>query len=272
MLKRILDSEQYLRKQGIKSSDVLIVLGTGLSELIGSIEIENDIPYREIPHFPVSTVKSHRGSLIQGNMHKKTVTILSGRFHYYEGYDMQTVVLPLRVLMRIGTRLLIVSNAAGGVNHDYFAGDIMLIKDHINMMPDNPLRGENLDELGERFPLMKDAYSIEHRKTILSIAEGMNIKLHQGVYLAWSGPSLETDAEYNMARVVGADAVGMSTVPEVIAARHMGVDVAGFSVITNINNKNSRDDSTHDDVIENAARASSNLRKIVEQFIKEVTL
>ena len=271
-MKRILDSEQYLRKQGIESSDILIVLGTGLSDLLGSIEVKKDIPYSDIPHFPVSTVKSHKGSLIQGTLHGRTVSILSGRFHYYEGYDMPTVVLPLRVLMKIGVKLLIVSNAAGGVNHDYFAGDIMLINDHINMMPENPLRGKNIDELGERFPLMKDAYSPLLRKQILKIAEKLNIDIHQGVYLAWQGPTLETDAEYNMARIIGADAVGMSTVPEVIAARHMGVDVVGFSIITNINNKNARDDSTHDDVIENAARASRNLRQIVEEFIKEVGL
>ncbi len=272
MIQQIRDSAQFLRKQGIDSCDILIILGTGLSALTESIDIECEVDYKDIPGFPVSTVKSHKGKLIQGTLHNKKVSVLSGRFHYYEGYKMERVVFPLRVLMYMGVKLLIVSNAAGGVNHDYFAGDIMLIKDHINMMPDNPLRGASSIEVGERFPLMKDAYSSKYREQICSIAANLRIDIKTGVYLAWPGPSLETDAEYNMARIVGADAVGMSTVPEVIAARHMNTNVLGFSIITNINNRNSRDDTTHDNVIENAQKAGNNLRTILDKFIEEVIL
>ncbi len=272
MIKKIKDSVEFLKTKGFSSCDIIIVLGTGLSSIIDDMEIVRQIAYEDIPDFPVSTVESHSSNLLECRMHNKKINILSGRFHYYEGYDFGKIVFPLRVLMHLGCKMLILSNAAGGVNHDYRNGDVMLIEDHINLMAGNPLRGANIEELGERFPLMKDAYSLKHRKHIKNIAAKLNIDIDSGVYLALQGPSLETNAEYNMARIIGGDAVGMSTVPEVIAARHMNIDVLGFSIITNINNDENRDDASHDSVIENAKMAGVKLRTILNKFIEEVNL
>ena len=209
-----------------------IVLGTGLGSLVEHIEEAVAIPYEDIPHFPTSTVDSHAGDLVIGQLAGKTVVAMSGRFHYYEGYTMQQVTFPVRVAKALGIDTLVVSNAAGGLNPQYRAGDLMLIADHINFMGDNPLIGPNDDRLGARFPDMSEPYSEDLMKLVETISLEKGIKLHRGVYLACAGPCLETKAEYRMMRTLGADVVGMSTVPEVIVAVHCGLKVLGFSAVT----------------------------------------
>lgn len=223
-ISRFLDGEEY---------SIGIILGTGLGELGQSIEIRHTIPYAAIPGFPVSTVQGHKGNLLLGRFGGKNVIAMQGRFHFYEGYPMQEVTFPVRVLHEVGVRQLFVSNAAGGVNTSFLAGDLMIITDHINLFPEHPLRGKNINELGPRFPGMTDAYS----PRIIGIAdecgEKLEIQLRHGVYAGLQGPSFETPAEYKWIRVIGGDAVGMSTVPEIIVARHMNMECFGMSVITN---------------------------------------
>lgn len=222
----------YIKKHTSFQPDYLVILGTGLGQLADKIKVQDTISYADIPHFPVSTVESHAGQLIFGNLSGKKVVAMQGRFHFYEGYTMQQIAFPVRVIHRLGASTLIVSNACGGMNPNYEAGDIMLINDHINMLGDNPLIGPNDDELGPRFPDMSEPYT----KSLQAIAEDIalenNIKMHKGVYLALSGPTMETKAEYRFLRLIGADVVGMSTVPEVITAVHMDMKVLGISAIT----------------------------------------
>ncbi len=212
--------------------DVLIILGTGLGRLASQIQVETSIPYNEIPHFPVSTVESHAGRLLFGTLGGKKVVAMQGRFHYYEGYSMQQIVFPVRVLKALSVNTLLVSNACGGMNPNFRRGDIMCITDHINLIGDNPLIGANDNELGPRFPDMSEPYT----RTLIDLADSValskGIKMHHGVYVAVSGPNLETRAEYRFLRQIGGDVVGMSTVPEVITAVHMGMKVFGISVIT----------------------------------------
>ena len=212
--------------------EYLLILGTGLGQLGDEIDVKLSINYDEIPHFPVSTVESHAGRLLFGELGGKKVVAMQGRFHYYEGYTMQQIAFPVRVAKALGAQSLFVSNACGGMNPNFEAGDIMLINDHINFLADNPLIGPNDDELGPRFPDMSDPYTSRLREIANNVALANQIKMHEGVYLATSGPMLETKAEYRYMRQLGADVVGMSTVPEVIAAVHMGMDVLGISVIT----------------------------------------
>jgi purine-nucleoside phosphorylase len=223
---------QFLRSKTDFKPDYVIILGTGLGRLAQQIEVKASISYSDIPHFPVSTVESHAGRLLFGTLGGKNVVAMQGRFHYYEGYSMQQIVFPLRVLQALGAGTLLVSNAAGGMNPLFKRGDVMLIVDHINLIGSNPLIGANDPELGPRFPDMSEPYS----RALINIAEkaalDLGIKLHQGVYVAVSGPNLETKAEYRFLRALGADVVGMSTVPEVITAVHMGMKVMGISVIT----------------------------------------
>lgn len=234
MLEKIKNSAAYIsRFLGEEEHSVGIILGTGLGELGKSIEVKHVIPYAAIPNFPVSTVQGHKGNLLIGRFGDKNVIAMQGRFHFYEGYPMQQVTFPVRVLHEIGVKQLFVSNAAGGVNTSYLVGDLMVITDHINLFPEHPLRGKNIDELGPRFPGMTDAYSPRIRKIADECASRLNIQLQHGVYAGLQGPSFETPAEYNWIRVIGGDAVGMSTVPEIIVARHMGMECFGMSVITN---------------------------------------
>jgi len=212
-----------------------IVLGTGFSELAKKFTIQLKLPYREIPHFPVPTVESHSGNLIFGFRNGKEVAVLEGRVHYYEGYSLNEVVFPIRVLRKLGVSTLILTNAAGGLNPDFLPGEIMVIVDHINLIGDNPLRGPNLEDLGERFPSLHEPYCRKLIKKVEEIAQEQKISLRKGVYVAVAGPSLETAAEIRFIRMIGGDAVGMSTVPEVIAAIHAGIKVLALSLISNVN-------------------------------------
>lgn len=226
------DALEYLQEHTEMRPDYLIILGTGLGQLADEIDVRHTISYADIPHFPVSTVESHAGKLLFGTLSGKEVVAMQGRFHYYEGYSMQQIAFPIRVLKALSTSVLIVSNACGGLNTNYRRGDIMLINDHINMLGDNPLIGPNDEELGPRFPDMSQPYTESLLELAENVALDKGIKMHKGVYLALSGPMLETKAEYRFVRLIGADVVGMSTVPEVISAVHMGMDVMGISVIT----------------------------------------
>lgn len=234
MLPKIKDSAAYIsRFLDNEVYQIGIILGTGLGELGKAIEVKHTIPYAAIPNFPVSTVQGHKGNLLLGKFGNKNVIAMQGRFHFYEGYSMQEVTFPIRVLQRLGVKTLLVSNAAGGVNTSFLPGDLMIITDHINLFPEHPLRGKNLDELGPRFPGMADAYSPRLVELAEAIGQKEGIRLRKGVYAGLQGPSYETPAEYNWIRVIGGDAVGMSTVPEIIVARHMGLECFGISVITN---------------------------------------
>lgn len=231
-MKTINETCEFLIAQGFKDTQIGIVLGTGLGHLVDHIHIIKEVSYKEIPHFPVSTVESHAGKLIYGTISGKTVIAMQGRFHYYEGYSMQQIVFPIRVLRMLGVRQLLLSNASGCLNPNWKKGALMLIDDHINLQPTNPLIGKNIDELGPRFPDMSAPYSEVMNQHLESIAVQQNIMLHKGVYVSVPGPMLETRAEYRYLRSIGADAVGMSTVPEVIAANHMGLPCAAVSVLT----------------------------------------
>jgi len=226
------DAVSYIRSKTNFEPEYTLILGTGLGQLVDEIDIVETISYEEIPHFPLSTVETHAGKLIFGHLGGKAIVAMQGRFHFYEGYTMNQIVFPLRVTKELGSQTLFVSNACGGMNTNFSRGDIMLIKDHINMLGDNPLIGPNDDELGPRFPDMSEPYTERLIEVAEKVALEQQAQMHKGVYLAISGPALETKAEYRYMRMLGADVVGMSTVPEVIAAVHMGMDVLGISVIT----------------------------------------
>ncbi|RQV92260.1 MAG: purine-nucleoside phosphorylase [Calditrichaeota bacterium] len=247
-----------------------IILGTGLGGLVKEIEIEKKIPYGEIPHFPVSTVESHEGYLIFGRINGKKIMAMQGRFHYYEGYSMQQITFPVRIMKMMGVASLLISNAAGGMNPEYRKGDLAVIIDHINLLGSNPLIGQNLDEFGPRFPDMSEPYS----KRLMQLAEqaaGENgIKIHQGVFVAVSGPNLETKAEYKFLRNIGADIVGMSTVPENIVAVHMGLEVMAVSVITDECFPDMLEPVNVDEIIAIANKAEPKLTTIMKEVIKRL--
>ena len=245
-----------------------IILGTGLGGFVDNIEVEYSIPYSEIPNMPVSTVEGHAGRLIFGTIGGVKVVAMQGRFHYYEGYTMKQVTFPVRVLAKLGIKYLFVSNAAGGVNTSFCVGDLMIITDHINLLP-NPLIGPNMAEFGPRFPGMFDCYNREIRRKATAIAERENIKLQYGVYVGTTGPTYETQAEYRYFKAIGGDAVGMSTVPEVIVARHMGVPCFGVSVITNCG-LGDVDNSDHEFVQEQGRKAGVSMSHLFTELIKEL--
>lgn len=240
-----------------------VILGTGLGTLVEEIQIAQRISYADIPHFPRSTVNSHAGELVLGTLAGKPIIAMAGRFHYYEGYSLQRVTFPIRVAKALGITTLIVSNAAGGLNPQFSAGDLMLITDHINMIGDNPLIGPNDDSLGPRFPDMSEPYTKKLIDQAESIALNLGIKLQRGVYLACAGPCLETRAEYRFMRMIGADAVGMSTVPEVIVAVHAGLNVLGFSAITDECLPDALEPANIEKIIATANAIEPKLRKIV---------
>ena len=243
--------------------EYLLILGTGLGQLAEEMTVELELPYEEIPHFPVSTVESHAGKLLIGYLGGKPVMAMQGRFHYYEGYSMNQIAFPIRVAKMLGIQTLLVSNACGGLNPNFERGDIMLINDHINFLGDNPLIGPNDPDLGPRFPDMSQPYTERLLATAEQVALDAGIKMHQGVYLAVSGPMMETKAEYRYMRQLGADVVGMSTVPEVIAAVHMSMEVLGISVITDECFPDALEPVSLDDVLEAAAMAEPQLTRVV---------
>ena len=230
---QIQEAVQFLKAQVDFQPQYGIILGTGLGQLANDIELVAAIEYRDIPHFPVSTVKSHKGQLVFGYLSGIPIVAMVGRFHYYEGYSMKAVTFPVRVLKFLGIRLLLISNAAGGTNPNYEAGDIVFVRDHINMQPENPLRGENDERLGVRFPDMLSTYDRSLNGKAIELAQQHSIRVHEGVYFGLQGPNLETPAEYKYIHTVGGDLVGMSTIPEVLVARHMGLAVFVLSVVTN---------------------------------------
>ena len=257
------EAASFIKERLPIEPEYLLILGTGLGQLAEEMTVELELPYEEIPHFPVSTVESHAGKLLMGNLGGKSVMAMQGRFHYYEGYSMNQIVFPVRVAKMLGIQTLLVSNACGGLNPNYERGDIMLINDHINFLGDNPLIGPNDPNLGPRFPDMSQPYTERLLSTAEQVALDAGIKIHQGVYLAVSGPMLETKAEYRYMRQLGADVVGMSTVPEVIAAIHMSMEVIGISVITDECFPDSLEPVSLDDVLEAAAMAEPHLTRIV---------
>lgn len=257
------EAASFIKERLPIEPEYLLILGTGLGQLAEEMTVELELPYEEIPHFPVSTVESHAGKLLMGNLGGKSVMAMQGRFHYYEGYSMNQIVFPVRVAKMLGIQTLLVSNACGGLNPNYERGDIMLINDHINFLGDNPLIGPNDPNLGPRFPDMSQPYTERLLSTAEQVALDAGIKIHQGVYLAVSGPMLETKAEYRYMRQLGADVVGMSTVPEVIAAIHMSMEVLGISVITDECFPDSLEPVSLNDVLEAAAMAEPHLTRIV---------
>ena len=267
MLESIKETADWLQSKMSNNPQTAIILGTGLGELVKDINISFEIPYQDIPHFPVSTVEGHCGKLIFGKLGEKDIIAMQGRFHYYEGYDMKQVTFSVRVMKAIGIKTLFVSNAAGGMSEDFEIGDLMMISDHINLFPEHPLRGQNNDELGTRFPDMSDAYSPRLRKKGLEIAAEFGIKLHQGVYVGTSGPTFETPAEYKYFKIIGGDAVGMSTVPEVIVARHAGLEVFAISVITDIGLEGKIVEVSHEDVQKAALAAQPKMTQIMRELI-----
>ncbi len=271
-VKRIYEAADYVKeKLGGRVPVAGIVLGSGLGKLADKIENPIVIPYTEIPNFPASTAIGHKGNLIAGMLGNKFVIAMQGRLHYYEGYSMETVTLPIRVMIKLGISYLFVSNAAGGVNFDYKVGDLMIIRDHINLIP-NPLIGKNMEEFGPRFPDMTRPYDLKLIKMMEEIAHNESINLHKGVYLAGTGPTYETPAEYKFFRMIGADAVGMSTVPEVIVARHANVPVFGMSVITNEAHDDYAEDffNDGDDVVEAANAAADTMTKLFTILISQL--
>ncbi|MBW3468873.1 purine-nucleoside phosphorylase [Arthrospiribacter ruber] len=266
-LEQIGHAVEYIISEFDQPSEVGIILGTGLGQLISQIEILHEIPYDKIPFFPVSTVESHKGKLIFGKLSGKSVIAMQGRFHYYEGYSMKEVTFPVRVMKKLGIGHLFVSNAAGGLNPDYKIGELMVINDHIDLFPENPLRGKNLDGFGVRFPDMSEPYDLSLVKKAMDIAEDNGLKVHQGVYAAVQGPNLETKAEYKYLRTIGADAIGMSTIPEVIVARHMDLPVFAISAITDLCSPGNIKKVKIEEVLAAAAIAEPGMGTIIKSLI-----
>lgn len=267
MLEKIKLSAQYIHSIIQEQVDTAIILGTGLGGLTKEINIIKSIPYSSIPDFPVSTVEGHSGTLVYGTLGSKKVLAMQGRMHYYEGYSMQEVVFPVRVMKYLGVKHLIVSNASGGLNPDFAIGDLMIINDHINCFPEHPLRGENIEELGPRFPDMSEVYTPEYIQWAKEIAETHKIAIKEGVYLGTSGPTFETPAEYRMFRTLGADAVGMSTIPEIIAAHHAGIKCFALSIITDSGVPEEIEKVSHAMVQEAAKKAEPFMTQIISQLV-----
>lgn len=269
---KVEESFKFLKERVPFEPEIIITLGTGLSMLGEKVEKIKVFSYKELPHFPWSTVETHKGELIFGLLEDKKVAVLQGRFHYYEGYSAKEITFPLRVLSLFKPKVYIVSNAAGGLNLSFKSGDIMLIKDHINFIPDNPLRGLNDERWGPRFPDMSSAYDKELRKLFKKVAKELNEDIKEGVYVAVPGPSLETPAETRFLRMIGADAVGMSTVPEVIVAVHAGIKVLGISVISNVNDPDNFKPILFSEVVEQSKKAEKRLEKLIKKFVKALVL
>ncbi len=267
MLEKIKETASFLAGKVSDMPKTAIILGTGLGTLVDFMEDKQYIPYSEIPNFPISTVEGHSGNLIFGTLGGKRVIAMQGRFHYYEGYDMKQVTFPVRVMKALGVNTLFVSNAAGGMNKEFRVGDVMVITDHINLFPENPLRGKNYKELGDRFPAMTEPY--DHALIALAdkIADENKMRLMHGVYVGTTGPTFETPAEYEYFRVIGGDAVGMSTVPEVIVAKHGNMRVFGISVITDLGGKDIHDVPSHEEVQQAAVKAQPTVVALMREMV-----
>lgn len=270
MIEKIKESAAFLNERGMKQPEIGIILGSGLGGLVDHIDIEISIDYTDIPHFPVSTVESHSGQLIYGRLSGKKVVVMSGRFHYYEGYSLKEVTFPVSVMKLLGIHSLMVSNACGGINLDFKPASLMIIDDHINMLPANPLVGKHHSELGPRFVDMSRPYDPTLIEKMEGIAARKGIHINKGVYVAWIGPSLETRAEYRFIKIMGADVVGMSTVPEVIVANYLGLKVAAVSVITDQCDPDNLQALKIEEILSNAAKAEKDLICLFKELIFEM--
>lgn len=266
-LAQIKEATNYILDHSDFKPDYGIILGTGLGALVNDVEVVHEINYEDIPHFPLSTVESHSGKLLFGYLGEKKIVVMKGRFHYYEGYNMKEVTFPVRVMKLLGIKKLIISNASGALNPEYQKSDLMVINDHINLQTENPLTGKNLDELGVRFPDMSEPYEQSMIDLAIEIGNEENIPLHQGVYVGVNGPNLETRAEYHMLRVIGADAVGMSTVPENIVARQMNIPVFAVSVLTDLCYPGHIQKISVEEVIAAAMKAEPHLTLLIKRVI-----
>jgi purine-nucleoside phosphorylase len=270
LISNINETLEVIRKFTAEKYPIGIILGTGLGGLVKEIEIQHEIKYDALPHFPISTVESHHGKLIFGKINGKNVVAMQGRFHYYEGYTMQQITFPVRVMKFLGVETLLVSNACGGMNPSFRRGDVMIMVDHINMLGDNPLIGKNEDELGPRFPDMSEPYSLELIELAENIALENKIKVQKGVYIAVAGPNLETRAEYRFLRATGADVVGMSTIPENIVANHMGMKVLGISIVTDECFPDALKPVNVEEIIATAMQAEPKMTLIMKELIKRL--
>ncbi len=270
LMTHLSETVAYIRSKVKSEAEIGIVLGSGLGNLTNDIDIEFSIPYAEIPHFPVSTVKGHSGKLLFGKMGGKAVIVMGGRFHFYEGYTAQQVIYPVRVMKQLGVKALLLSNAAGAVNPDYQVGDLMIINDHISFFTENPLMGKNEDEIGTRFPDMSEPYSKELIAKAHSIAKANGINIHEGVYTAVTGPTFETRAEYKLIQILGSDVVGMSTVQETIAAVHCDIKVFAVSVITDMGIREDENIITHEEVLQAAKEAEPKLALLFKEIVRSI--
>lgn len=271
LLEQINETATFLKSKIANTYNYGVILGSGLGKLTNEIDTHVEIPYSQIPNFPVSTVKGHGGSLIFGELGGKNIVAMSGRFHYYEGYTMQEVTFPVRVMKALGVETLFISNASGGMNPAFEVGDLMILTDHIYLQPEHPLRGKNYEELGPRFPNMNHAYNPELVRKGLQIAIDNDITCHTGVYVGVQGPTFETPAEYKMFNIIGGDVVGMSTTPEVVVARHGNMEVFAISVISDMGFPPEKADAvTHDFVLQKAAEAEPKMTKIIIELLRSI--
>ncbi|KYP15058.1 MAG: purine-nucleoside phosphorylase [Flavihumibacter sp. CACIAM 22H1] len=270
MMDQLEETVRFIQEQGALRPEIGIVLGSGLGNLVAELAIEKEISYQDLPHFPVSTVEGHSGKLIFGKLGNKQVVAMSGRFHYYEGYSASEVAYPIRVMKLLGVHTLLLSNAAGGMNAAFAVGDLMIIRDQISLFTVNPLIGKNEAGLGPRFPDMSEPYNKATILKAVAIADKLGIPVHQGVYAGVTGPTFETRAEYKLLHLAGADAVGMSTVQEVIVARHMDMQVFAISVITDLGIREEENIITHQEVLEAAAAAEPKLTAIFRELVQAI--
>ena len=270
MIKHIQETTEYLQNKGFENPEIGIILGTGLGQLINEIDIITEVSYNHIPNFPTATVEFHKGKLIYGEFEGKKVIVMQGRFHLYEGYSLQDVTYPVRIMEKLGIKTLLVSNASGAINLNYKKGELMLIDDHINLQGGSPLAFKGVEKLGERFTDMSAPYDKNINSTLKSIAKNNNIKLHEGVYASVVGPQLETRAEYRMLKIIGADVVGMSTVPEIIVANHLNLKVAAVSVLTDECDPNNLKPVDIAEIIAMATKAEPNMITLFKELLKTI--
>jgi len=269
MWEQVQETVNYIKAKTNFTPEYGVILGSGLGSFTDDIEVAFTLPYTEIPNFPISTVQGHKGALVFGTIGSKKVVAMQGRFHFYEGYSMKEVTFPVRVMKYLGVEKLVVSNASGGVNSNYKVGSVVLIKDHINLMPEHPLHGKNEERFGPRFLNMSEPYSRKMIVKAKEIAQAEGIVVHDGVYLGLQGPTFETISEYRMVKILGADCVGMSTVPEVIVARHMNMETFGISVITDMGDEDNIETVSHAEVLEAARKAEPDVRTLIKQLIQQ---